>query len=104
MIIIIFKTRENKNTWVLASIGRARDSHKECLHGILMAVSRISKLMVIEPLLYRLGIVGDFQSMRYSYCSRSVMSDSLCPHGLQHARLICPPSPGVCSNSCPLNQ
>ena len=26
-------------------------------------------------------------------------------HGLQHARLPCPsPSPGVCSNSCPLNQ
>ena len=27
------------------------------------------------------------------------------PHGLQHARLSCPlPSPGVCSNSCPLSQ
>ena len=34
--------------------------------------------------------------------SRSVMSDSLGPHGLQHARLPCPsPTPGVCSNSCP---
>ena len=33
------------------------------------------------------------------------MSDSLQPHGLQHARLPClPPSPGVCSNSCPLSQ
>jgi len=33
------------------------------------------------------------------------MSDSLRPHGLQHARLPClPPSPGVCSNSCPLSQ
>ena len=31
------------------------------------------------------------------------MSDSLWPHGLQHARLPCPSlSPGVCSNSCPL--
>ena len=30
--------------------------------------------------------------------SRSVVSDSLWPHGLQHARLPCPsPSPGVCS-------
>ena len=37
--------------------------------------------------------------------SCSVMSDSLWPHGLQHARPPCPsPSPGVCSNSCPLNQ
>ena len=36
---------------------------------------------------------------------RSVMSDSLRPHGLQHARLPCPsPTPGVYSNSCPLCQ
>ena len=32
------------------------------------------------------------------------MSNSLWPHGLQHARLPCPsPSPGVCSNSCLLS-
>ena len=36
--------------------------------------------------------------------SHIVMSDSLRPHGLQHARLLCPSlSPGVCSNSCPLS-
>ena len=34
--------------------------------------------------------------------SCSVMSNSLWPHGLQHARLPCPsPTPGACSNSCP---
>ena len=34
--------------------------------------------------------------------SHSVMSDSLWPHGLQHARLPCPSSsPRVCSNSYP---
>ena len=33
------------------------------------------------------------------------MSNSLWSHGLQHARPSCPSlSPGVCSNSCPLNQ
>ena len=33
------------------------------------------------------------------------MSDSLRPHGLQHARLLCPPlSPGVCSSWCLLSQ
>ena len=33
------------------------------------------------------------------------MSNSLSLHGLQHARLPCPPlSPEVCSNSCPLSQ
>ena len=37
--------------------------------------------------------------------SRSVMSDSLQPHRLQHTRLPCPsPSPRTCSNSCPLSQ
>ena len=33
------------------------------------------------------------------------MSDSLWPHGLQPSRLPCPsPTPGACSNSCPLSQ
>ena len=37
--------------------------------------------------------------------SHSVMSNSLWPHGLQHASLPCPSqSPRVCSNSCPLHQ
>ena len=37
--------------------------------------------------------------------SRSVMSDSLWPHGLQHARSPYPsPTPGVYSNSCPLSR
>ena len=35
--------------------------------------------------------------------SRSVMSDSLRPHGLQHTRPPCPlPTPRVYTNSCPL--
>ena len=34
--------------------------------------------------------------------SHSVMSDSLWPHGVQHARPPCPsPTSGACSNSCP---
>ena len=36
--------------------------------------------------------------------SCSVVSNSLWPHGLQHARLTCSSlSAGVCSNSCPLS-
>ena len=43
-----------------------------------------------------------FPSVQFS---RSVMSDSLWPHGLQHARPPCPsPAPGACSNSCPSSQ
>ena len=37
--------------------------------------------------------------------SRSVMSNSLRPYGLQYARPPCPsPTPGAYSNSCPLSQ
>ena len=37
--------------------------------------------------------------------SRSVVSDSLWCHGLQHIRLPCPSlSPGVCSDLCPLSR
>ena len=37
--------------------------------------------------------------------SHSVLSDSLWPHGLQHARPSCTsPTPGVFSNSCPLSR
>ena len=36
--------------------------------------------------------------------SHSVKSNSLRPRGLQHARPPCPsPTPGLCSNSCPLS-
>ena len=42
------------------------------------------------------------QSVQFN---RSVVSDFLWPHGLQHARLPCPsPTPGVYSNWCPLSQ
>ena len=37
--------------------------------------------------------------------SHLVVSDSLWPQGLQHTRLPCPPpTPGACSNLCPLTQ
>ena len=40
-----------------------------------------------------------FSSVQFS---RSVVSHSLWPHGLQHARPPCPlPTPRACSNSCP---
>ena len=43
-----------------------------------------------------------FSSLHFS---PSVVSESLRPHGLQHARPPCPsPTPGVHSNSCPFNQ
>ena len=53
---------------------------------------------------------GDCYHLHYTWessvqFSRSVVSDSLRPHGLQHARLPCPsPTPGAYSNSCPLSR
>ena len=48
----------------------------------------------------RLGI----SVMWWCWFSRSVVSDSLWPHWPQHARPHCPsPTPGACSNSCPLS-
>ena len=51
--------------------------------------------------------IGKFSKQLSTEClfSRSVVSDSLWLHRLQHTRLPCPTlSPGVCSNSCPLSQ
>ena len=36
--------------------------------------------------------------------SCSVVSNSLQLHGLQHTRLLCSPTPGACSSSCPSSQ
>ena len=45
---------------------------------------------------------GDFISLQFS---RSVVSDSLQPHEVQHVTLPCPsPTPTACSNSCPSSQ
>ena len=42
---------------------------------------------------------------RFCFHFSASKGDLLWPHGLQHTRLPCPlPSPGVCSNSCPLSQ
>ena len=64
-------------------------------------------LTVIDPSPRVLGRCDLKLSFGWSFSqfSRSLVSDSLQPHGLQHTRLSCPsPSPGVRSNSCPSNQ
>ena len=44
-------------------------------------------------------------SVHSVHFSHSVLSDSLQPLGLQHTRPPCPsPTPGACSNSCPLSR
>ena len=58
------------------------------------------------PLMYQWIDIWYIHIMECCVCvcilSHSVVSDSLWPHGLQHARLPCPsPIPRVYSNSCP---
>ena len=57
---------------------------------------------LISQVLLSLHFAG-YQSVSQFSCS--VMSDSLWPHGLQHARPPCPsPTPRIYSNSCPSHQ
>ena len=50
-------------------------------------------------------IIAHQTSLSSVQFSRSVVSDSLQPHGLQHARPPCPsPTHGACSDSCPSSQ
>ena len=51
------------------------------------------------------GWIDYFTQYNSVQFSRSVVSNSLRPHGLQHARLPCPsPTPRAYSHSCPLSQ
>ena len=57
---------------------------------------------LIKGNLKNLKKIMAFNTFQFSSVHRSVISDSLWSHGLQHARPSCPsPTPGVCSNSCP---
>ena len=59
-------------------------------------------LSISFPFSIALGPPSDLMLLLFG-CS--VVSNSMWPHGLQHAGLLRPsPSPGICSNSCPLTQ
>ena len=62
-----------------------------------------TKVCLVKAMVFPIVVYGcEFSSVQFSH---SVVSNSLRPHELQHARPPCPSStPGVCSNSCPLSQ
>ena len=63
----------------------------------LVCISRDLTLKPFPPILNLLFYIA----ISIQFC-HSVVSDSLRPHGLQHAKLPCPsPTPRACSNSCP---
>ena len=91
------------------------------VHGILQARIREWAVMPFFTVYSQtrdrtcISCIGQMSSLLLSYqgspetgsvqFSCSVVSDSLWPHGLQHARLPCPsPTLRACSNACPLSQ
>ena len=67
-----------------------------------VASGRKKQLLVIA---YVFTLFSQWFFFFLCFCCSVVMSNSLRPHGLQHARLPCHSlSPRVCSNSCPLSQ
>ena len=85
------------------SVGRLSLLHYTVFHfckksGVHVYVGLFLDFFV--PLIY-LYKISQFWLVSVQF-SHSVVSNSLWPHGLQHARLLCPsPTPGACSNSCP---
>ena len=91
---------------------------KLSLHGLCLGVTPAPAMSpayeadtLTSPL--RIWESGDSKSLRAAWVtllssvqfSLSVVSDSLRPHVLQHARFLCPsPIPGACSNACPSSQ
>ena len=72
-----------------------------CLHDHSLS-SHADKPILFCTCKARLSQSWHCESIHFSH---SVMSESLWPHGLQHARLPCPsPTTGACSNSCPSSQ
>ena len=68
----------------------------------LIAMSRI--LYMLSNFSNEKLELGRYLGSIFLLFSRSVMSDYLLPHRLQHASFPCPsPSPRACSNSCPLS-
>ena len=67
-------------------------------------VPRKKLLLMVIPLVKEGGTYW-LEELKEVQFSHSFMSDSLQPHGLQHARLPCPSkTPWAYSNSCPLSQ
>ena len=84
----------------LQSMGLQRVRHDWATKYHTQWIRRVNivKMLTLSKANYRFNVSS-------AQLSHSVVSDSLWPHGLQHARPPCPsPTPGVYPNSCPLSQ
>ena len=73
------------------------------MNNILMCILEHNFLCTLRMLHHGFLSLHYLIKKVYLLFSHSVVSFSLQLHGLQQARLPCPPSPRACSNSCPLS-
>ena len=74
-------------------------------HSIIVTHLKMQFILITKLKLCKLVIQWLSSLQSVSEFSRSVRSNSLRPHGLQHTRPPCPsPTPRVYSNSCPLSR
>ena len=86
--------------WVQAYLGDVARSVSDHCKRANTATKWVTQIFFCFPV--HIKVIFTLSSVQLSH---SVMSDSLWPHGLQHARIPCPsPTPRVYSNSCPSNQ
>ena len=75
---------------------------RDCVCGTRWIRKQLPCLLLLRMVLRQQHCKHSWESVQFSH---SVLSDSLQPHESQHARPPCPsPTPGACSNSCPLSQ
>ena len=94
---------ECKTPWVIIapSFYGFLIKRKQCLLSYLIKASLFVWCTLISETLKYFFNKGAFSSVQ----SLSCLSNSLQPHGLQHARLPCQSTtPKTCSNSCPLSR
>ena len=101
---------KDREAWSVAVHGVAKrwislsDWTATCIYMYLFFFKCFSHLSCCRMLSmgYTVGPRGLSIYMYVYVCAKLLQSESLRPHGLQHARPPCPsPTPGVCSNSCP---
>ena len=94
-IYIIYIHILNKNIYIITKVVIEQSTQDHILVDLL-------SFHIKDDLNIEVGRKSSFSSIQFSH---SVVSNSLPPHGLQHARLPSPSTtPGVYSNSCPLSR
>ena len=108
LVQIIFQRRHANGQWVHERV--LNHTNHSCCSVAQLGLAPFDfmevKIVWILTSFYQNRCFSGYSPFRFQIYllmfSHSLVSDSLWPHGLQHARLPCPsPTPRACSNSCP---